>query len=243
MEPKSLNAACGWTWIQSAWKLFIVNPGLWIVMFISYFAIAVVLSFIPVLGSLALALLSPVFGAGIMYAASEVEAKKELDLKFLFHGFQEKSKLNSLLVLGVISLVVSLVIGVMVFVFVGGTIMTIMMNGTEATVSNSVITGLGLGVVFWVLIIVVLQFLLLTALIFAVPLVMLNNIAPIAAVKFSFSACMKNIWPMLVYSVIALLLFVIAIIPMGLGFIILFPVMMISIYCMYRSIFSQGVSV
>ncbi len=206
-------------------------------MFISYFAIAVLLGFIPVLGGLVLMLISPVLGAGIMYAASEVDANKELDLKFLFHGFQEKSKLNSLLVLGVISLVGSLVIGVITFVFIGGAIMTTMMNGTE--VSDNVITGLGISAIFWVLIIVVLQFLLLTALIFAVPLVMLNNLEPLVAVKSSFSACMKNMWPMSVYGVIALLFCFIAIIPMGLGFIILFPVMMISIYCMYKSIYTH----
>jgi len=240
MEPKSLNAAFGWTWIQSAWTLFLVNPGIWIVMFLSYFAIVIILGFIPILGSLALVLISPILGAGLMYAASEVEVNKELDLKFLFHGFKEKSKLNSLLVLGVVSLVGSLVIGVITFVFVGGAIMASMMNGTEVT--DGLATGLGISAIFWLLIIVVLQFILLAALIFAVPLVMLNNIEPVAALKSSLSACMKNMWPMTVYSLIILLLSILAIIPFGLGLIVLVPVLIISIYCMYKTIYINSVN-
>jgi len=236
MEPKSVKASEGWVWIQSAWKLFLKNPGIWIVMLISYFAITIVLNFIPLLGSMVLALISPVLAAGFMYAACQVEEGKELDIKFLFQGFQEKSKLNPLLVLGAIALVGVIVIGVITFVFIGGAMMAMLINGAE--VSDVAITGLGLGAIFWILIVMSLQLLLLMALIFAVPLVMFNEITPMAAVKSSFSACLKNIWPMFVYSVIALLLCVIAIVPLGLGLIILFPVMMISLYCMYKSIYA-----
>jgi uncharacterized membrane protein len=55
--------------------------------------------------------------------------------------------------------------------------------------------------------------------------------------KASFIACLKTIVPFLVYSVIALLLALIASIPFGLGWLVLGPVMAASLYTSYRDIF------
>ena len=55
--------------------------------------------------------------------------------------------------------------------------------------------------------------------------------------KASFVACLKNILPFFVYSVIATLLALVASIPMGLGWLVLGPVMAASLYTSYRDIF------
>ena len=57
------------------------------------------------------------------------------------------------------------------------------------------------------------------------------------ALKASFSANLKNLVPMLIYSIFVLVLAFFAALPAGLGFLILVPVLAGSIYAQYRDIF------
>jgi uncharacterized membrane protein len=57
--------------------------------------------------------------------------------------------------------------------------------------------------------------------------------------KTSFSACLKNILSFLVWSVAALVLGFLALIPLLLGLLIVGPLMMVSIYISYRDIFHE----
>ena len=57
------------------------------------------------------------------------------------------------------------------------------------------------------------------------------------AMKNSFVACLKNVVPFLLYSVILLLLSFVASIPFGLGWLVLGPVIAASLYTSYRDIF------
>jgi uncharacterized membrane protein len=64
-----------------------------------------------------------------------------------------------------------------------------------------------------------------------------RNAAPLEAMKVSFFACLKNIVPFIVYGVILFVLYVIAMIPFGLGMLIMVPVSMGSVYASYVEIF------
>ena len=55
--------------------------------------------------------------------------------------------------------------------------------------------------------------------------------------KASFSACLKNIVPFLVYGVMLFILAVVAMIPFGLGMLVLVPVIIASVYAAYRDVF------
>ena len=72
---------------------------------------------------------------------------------------------------------------------------------------------------------------------FAPALVMLRNDEPVAAMKASFVACLANVVPMLVYSLIGLVLAIVATIPFGLGWFVLGPVFAASVYASYKDIF------
>ncbi len=77
------------------------------------------------------------------------------------------------------------------------------------------------------------------ALWFSYALVMLNNLTVIKALKTSFSACMKNIWAFLIYGVMMFLLAIAASIPIMLGWLLLGPVLFVSLYTGYRDIFYE----
>jgi uncharacterized membrane protein len=75
---------------------------------------------------------------------------------------------------------------------------------------------------------------------FAAPLVALNDFDPIAALKASFVACLKNVVPFLLYGVVLFAFAIVASIPLGLGWLVLGPVLAASVYTAYRDIFYAG---
>jgi len=74
---------------------------------------------------------------------------------------------------------------------------------------------------------------------FSYPLIVLNDFTVGQALKTSFFACLKNMIPFLLYGIMALLLGIVASIPAGLGWLLLGPVLLASIYTGYRDIFYE----
>ena len=58
-----------------------------------------------------------------------------------------------------------------------------------------------------------------------------------AAIRMSFSACLKNVMPFLIYGLVFLFIFIIAVLPFGMGLLVAFPLMYASTYAAYRDIF------
>jgi hypothetical protein len=57
------------------------------------------------------------------------------------------------------------------------------------------------------------------------------------SMKYSFTACLRNIMPMTLYSIIALLLLIVGLLPAGLGLLVVIPWLMITMYTSYQDIF------
>ena len=72
---------------------------------------------------------------------------------------------------------------------------------------------------------------------FAPALVALGNIKAFDAMQKSFAGCLVNMVPYLLYGVVGLILSLLASIPLGLGWLILCPMIVASIYLSYRDIF------
>jgi len=76
---------------------------------------------------------------------------------------------------------------------------------------------------------------------YTTPLIMLRSVAIGEALKSSFMACLRNILPLTWYSIIMSVLILVTMIPMGLGLLVLAPVLMMSQYASYKDVF-EGVS-
>jgi uncharacterized membrane protein len=78
------------------------------------------------------------------------------------------------------------------------------------------------------------------ALLFVPPLVVLNDAEVLPALRTSFIACLKNVVPFLVWGVAGLVLAILAAIPLLLGWLLLGPVLGVSLYLSYRDIFYEA---
>jgi uncharacterized membrane protein len=78
------------------------------------------------------------------------------------------------------------------------------------------------------------------ALWFAPALVALRGVAPVAAIKQSFTGCLRNLIPFLIYGLVMFVLSILATIPLALGWLVLGPVFVASVYVAYRDIYGDA---
>lgn len=236
--PRAVAADRGWAWIAEGFGYFKRAPGPWVVIAIVGFVIAVVLSLIPLVGAMALNILMPILMGGLMLACRKQDQGGTVEIGDLFSAFSTKA--TPLAVVGAVYLVGMLVLGLVGALvgalIVGGAAGVGALGGQEAAFA-----GFGLGMLLVALIVVALSVPLMMAIWFAPALVALDGVAPVEAMKQSFSGCLRNIVPFLVYGVISFVISLVAAIPFGLGFLVWGPVLIASAYAGYRDIF-KGVS-
>jgi uncharacterized membrane protein len=230
---RTVDAGRGVNWWSEAWALFMKNPGMWIVLALIMIVILIVLNFIPFLGSLASSLLFPAFAASWLLAARKVEGGGALEVGDLFSGF--KDKLTPLLVLGAVVLVAGVVIALAAGALGFGAVMGMFMGGARHS-AGGMMAAFGAGMLA-LLVALALGALVAMAIWFAPALVVFRNVAPIDALKASFSASLKNIVPFLLFGIVYIVAAIVASIPFGLGWIVLVPVLMLTTYASYKDIF------
>ena len=157
------------------------------------------IGFIPVLGSLANALLFPIFGAGLMLGCKAQDQGGTLELAHLFAGFKHRT--GDLVLVGVFNLVGWVLIAFAVAAVVGGGVFMGIMRGGLPGAGISILSML-----IALLLVTGLSVPLYMAIWFAPALIVLNEVAPVAALKASFFACLNNWMPFLIYSVVLLVL-------------------------------------
>jgi uncharacterized membrane protein len=232
-EGRTVAAGRGWDWMVEAFALFRKQPGIWILMVVALGVLFILISMIPMLGSFLSALLFPIFGGGLMLACKDLDQGSPFEFERLFAGFTRKT--GDLVMVGAFNLFGWVVIFFAVASVIGGGVfMGVMRGGIE---------GAGVSIAAMLiatLLVAGLSVPLYMATWFAPVLIMLNDMTPTAALKASFIACLRNWLPFLVYSVVLLVLGVVAAIPAGLGYLVLLPVLIASVYTAYRDIFCAG---
>lgn len=232
-EGQRVPAGNGWSWIVEGWAFMGIQRGTFIGIFLLYMVVLLGASIVPFAGSLAAALLGPVLMAGIVLGCDAVRRGEPLDVSHLFAAFKSP-QVGALVGIGGISLGAGVVIAIVAFAVLGGAYFGLMAGedfGPEA------LPALVFVVVLAVLLVLALSLPLYMAIFFAPALVVLHNVKIGDALKASFFACLKNILPFTVWSLVALLLAIPATLVFGLGWILLGPLLMVSAYASYRDIF------
>lgn len=233
----------GIDWIKEGWRLFTLNPGLWIAAMLILVAISIVCSFIPFIGSIAEILLGPLFAAGIYSFAHGLASGEGADINRIFDGFREKT--GPLIITGLIYfglfLVVAFITGIFAFTFLGSTGVFSHLGGDPAQQASAFMQSDAImGLLLTLLVFMALMIPVAAAYWFAPPLVLLAGLEPWEAMKASFSACLRNWLPFLIYGLLGTVIAFIAIIPFGLGLFVAVPLMMASMYASFQDIFGQG---
>lgn len=232
-EPRVVPPDAAFAWLRQGWATFAAAPGAWLGLTVLLVLVLAAVSIVPVIGSLAASLLTPLLTAGALHAVARVGDEGRCDVADLFAGFRRNS--GELLMVGLIYMAGWLAIGVLTVLLAGGGAAG-MMFGAGMGMGAAMGMGMGallLAALLWLL----LGTPLLMAVFYAPALVYFNAMAPAAAMRASFAACLRNWLVLTVLSLIVLVLCFFAALPLGLGFLVLIPILYGVLYASYRDIF------
>lgn len=189
----------GWTWLRDGFMLWRRSPALLSFLAFGYLLSLLVISIFPLIGQPIASLLMPILSLGVLNGCRAVEKGRKVGPDILFSGF--KSNVQSLVTIGGIYLIGSVLVLALTALVDGGGLLTAMTGGgaDEADINSGS-----------------LPFALLLAVALSTPVVMAYWFAPVLAgwwklsapkaMFFSFHACLRNWRPFLAYA-IGLMLF------------------------------------
>lgn len=230
-EAQRVPSGRGMAWIADGWKLFTRAPGTWIGITVVFAILWILLAVIP-LGSLVSSVVFPVLVGGLMLGCDDLRQGVTMPFSSLFAGFSRNA--GPLLVVGLLYLVGMFAIGIVMGVGMMAMMLPSLSRGvTSFSDMMSILPGFLL--VFLVALLLMLP--LLMAVWFAPALIVFHDTQPTAAMRMSFQGCVRNMGPFTVYGLVGLVLSILATIPVGLGWLVLMPVVWGSMYAGYRDIF------
>ncbi|MCC5866009.1 MAG: hypothetical protein JJU31_12880 [Wenzhouxiangella sp.] len=228
-EPRACPAGHGLSWIGQGWQLFKLRFLMWIAMLIVFGAVFMTIAVLPFIGILA-NLAFPLFFGGWMIACERVHREGELRFEDLFAGFQ--NHFGPLAITGLLYLagmLTALMVGGLAGLLFGGS-MAMMFSGDPGA-------SIGLGFVVGFLVYMALIVPVLMLVWFAPALIVFHRLDPIPAIKLSFLGCLRNIPAYLVYGLVGMVLMILGLLPLLLGWLVVYPVLMCAVYASYLDIF------
>jgi hypothetical protein len=255
-EGRSVAAGNGWQWIVDAWGFTAQQRWTFIGVFILYILVLMAFGLVPFVGAIASALLTPVINGGLQLGFDAVRRGGQLEAGLLFAGFKRNT--GRLIAIGAISFGIWILVVLILLAVMFVTLGPVLFGGGEPSLED--LRALILPALLAVLIAIAVSLPLYMALWFTVPLIVLGDLEVGAAIKASFFACLRNILPFLVWSVMVLVLALVIYIPpvllwllvgpapaIALGvalllgwFLLAGPVLTVSIYLGYRDIFYES---
>lgn len=232
--PRKLPAKQGLQWVNEGFRLYRQNPLLLSAAFGLLFGVVAVTNLIPVIGRVISELISPLMVAGFMAAYRVLDRKEALQWPHFLAGIQ--GPWLPLMVIGAVQMLGMLLVAQIMqrMDFDPQAVMSAAQKNDAAAMQNAInqaMPALFTGA------------LLLTPLImatwFAPALVLFGNARPGQALLISLRAVAKNWLPILVNGLaLGLVLFIAALIPMLLGFLVAMPIFFGSVYAGYQGIFA-----
>lgn len=245
--PLSLAAHanhCRWgaglDWIKEGGALFLKAPRyLWTITML-YLLIVITMSLVPVVSLFANFLGLPLM-AGVLYACMALDRQDQRKYGFLFIGFQQRLKhfilLSLLYFLGIIVIIVS--IGVIAALVIGFDQLNL--DQLEQFTSPSAENPPDPIMLMYVLAAVLMGMLLMLPLFmgiwFAPALILFNELTATQAFGTSFKGCLKNMGSLTVWGLSMSVIFLLALLPLGLGLLVLPAFSFCTFYFCYKGIF------
>src|SRR5574343_1791100 len=216
-DSREVDAGACFDWLRQGWAMFLVNPGIWIGVTVLLLVILMAISIVPLFGQIAAHLLVPLFGAGMFRVCRRISDNEEPAIADLFAGFHHQA--GQLVMVGVTFALGIFGIAFLAFLLVSGGILGGVVTGRVA--------GFGIafgGMMLAGVMVMVLSVPVIMATWFAPALVFLHDMKPIDAMKASFAAGGRNLLPMIIFGIFLMVACFFAMLPLGLGMLLLLPV-------------------
>jgi hypothetical protein len=209
MMIRTVDPGAGINWLQAGWEAFKAGGALLIGMVFVTLLAMLFLVWIPWLGTILVPIVSTFLYAGMLQSLRGQATGRGMRFDDLWSAFNDQDRMVHLAIVSLVPLLGSLLRAVLEGGFIGGVI--------GALVS---------------LVVLALTY-------FAVPLVLFRNLDAPQALKSSFEGVLANLPAVIVFWMVCIVLTVIAILPLGLGLLVLVPVLLGAAYEAYAEIYGD----
>jgi uncharacterized membrane protein len=234
-SAKKLTAGQGNRMVADAWAIYKVSPFKWTLITFTLFAIMMLFSMIPIIGSfIGTMFYTPLF-AGLLMGARDIDRGDTLKFSHLFAAI--KSNAKGVFGFAAIITLLSVINMGIAFSFMGSEYFMAMYGGQEIDPATLSVDPMNMFI--GMLLLILGTFLLVMFSWFATPLIALQSVGVFKAMGMSFNASLKNWLSLTVYGLVMTFWMILAVIPVGLGLLVLLPLLSISIYTGYRKIFTE----
>ncbi len=254
----------GKTWIACGRRMVLEQKSLWYGMTAVYFVLGFLLKLIPFMGDLLLILITPMLLAGVVWGraqeqrmepATKPDSSSPIQAQFqtwmaqpaqeLLRIFTQEDKMFAAVLLGIVTLGLMMLVKIIGYLLVGGSMVSGLAASQIGMAQITLLLGMGL--------VAVLSVLLAMGLLYSVPLTILANRQPLAAISESFSTCRENAKSLLALVVPFFLVYLVIMVAFAkshwLGYLLLFsvgvlalPVFIAAVYCSYLALYPPNPS-
>jgi uncharacterized membrane protein len=233
IRTRDVPARRGPGWLAGGWSIFRGRPLVWMGMGAGWIVITLGLVMVPIVGGIAANVLQPVFFASFALAARKQEQGGAVEMSDLFSGFRRP--LMPLANLGAILLLAELAIfALLALLGLPG------LSANDQGMVSMADFARELQGKEWILLLgLVLTAIVKGALWFAPAVLAFHEMTTAHAVRWSLYAALSNLGAMALYGLVLTIAMAAAILPWGLGLMIVIPVMVASTYVGYREVFAE----
>jgi uncharacterized membrane protein len=232
MQVIDVPASAGITWIKLSFALFRAQPIGWMSLVFAWLLTSFVLFFVPLIGGAVATILQPGFFASFVLAARDQEMGKPLGIHQLFAAFRANGR--QLVAIGSITLLADLmviaILGILGFPYS----IPVDANGMpDMRTYMQLMDGKQ-----WMLVLYFAMMITINgALWFTSAILALNQMPATHAIRWSCYALIANFFPMSVFGVAMMTIFMLAALPFFLGLLVAMPIYAIAHYVSYRDLF------
>ena len=236
-EVVTVGAGRGVAWVAEGFQLFRSDWLSWIGLSVLLVVLSMVAAIIPV-ANILVPVVTPIIIAGLMLACAQQKQGDEISIALVFSGFSRNPA--QLALIGVFYFVANILIIVTIIV-----LLLVILGGfdglSQLSLEDPELLIQHLFKVLLVLLIGLSMYLpVVMALWFAPALVVFKDLSAVKAIALSIRGCLLNVLPFLIYGIVTMLLMILASIPFMLGWLILLPILIASVYASYSDIYLPG---
>lgn len=220
-------------WLAEGFEYFKKAPGPWMLTIVAGLGVLLITSMFSVIGFVVSNLLSYVWVGGLMLGCHAQYQGKPFAVQYLFAGF--KHQFQSLVML---SLVMGVLNFTVMYLVVGPVYWELAVGSANPSPEASALmenpVALSKQLVWGFLATIPLLMMSL----FAPTLIVMHKVSILKAMQYSFLGCLANVFTLIVFGLILSLLYIVALIPLGLGLLVLIPTLFSALFIAYKDIFT-----
>lgn len=212
-------ATAGLGWLQQGWGLFRQSAGLWILQVMIIYLLTLFGALHPVLGAI-VAFIGPFLSAGLYRNIVAAQSGKPVTIDNLFHPLKDAAVRPILLRIGAAGILCSLPVSILA----SEVLQQAQAGSVDLLQLSALVLGLGLSAMFFAYAVAIAYF--------------LQEQRLLMVLQASFIACWRNMTPLSLYGLIAILLISTGVPTMFLSWLLVMPLLSISFFISFTEFFA-----